>query len=160
MTSLGGELSRLVALVREICDNVPDEDKTENAYWETKAIARRLEDAAGVCKDFSFWDEKRDQVFWMQKQRLNEEFVKDGSLPFYVTFSRTPLDIAPLMNTGVFEPMESVVCASATLKIAGSFDFWTRRTGLSLKARPLTRPFRMTKTFCWLVPRTFLFLTA
>lgn len=147
LTSLGGELSRLVALVREICDNVPDEDKTENAYWETKAITRRLEDAAGVCKDFAYWDEKSDQVFWMQKQRLNEEFVKDGSLPFYVLFSRTPLDIAPLMNTGVFEPMESVVCASATLKIAGSFDFWTRRTGLSfveeerLKSAAFDSPF-------------------
>ncbi|MBR5965494.1 MAG: DEAD/DEAH box helicase family protein, partial [Treponema sp.] len=113
LTSMGGELSRLVALVREICDNVPDEDKSENAYWETKAITRRLEDAASVCKDFAFWDEKRDQVFWIQKQRLNEEFAKDG-LPFYFIFSRTPLDIAPLMNTGVFEPMESVVCASAT----------------------------------------------
>ena len=159
LTSLGGELSRLVALVREICDNVPDEDKTENAYWETKAIARRLEDAAGVCKDFSFWDEKRDQVFWMQKQRLNEEFVKDGSLPFYVTFSRTPLDIAPLMNTGVFEPMESVVCASATLKIAGSFDFWTRRTGLSfveeerLKSAAFDSPFPYDKNVLLACPK-------
>jgi hypothetical protein len=52
----------------------------------------------------------------MQKARLNPEFAKDGK-EFYVTFTRTPLDIAPLMNTGVFEPMESVVCTSATLKI-------------------------------------------
>ncbi len=147
LTSLGGELSRLVALVRELCDSVPDEDKTENAYWESRAILRRLEDAAGVCKDFVYWNEKQDQVFWIQRQRLSEEFVKDGSLPFYVTFTRTPLDIAPLMNTGVFEPMESVVCASATLKIAGSFDFWTRRTGLAfveesrLKSAAFDSPF-------------------
>ncbi|MBP5447584.1 MAG: helicase, partial [Treponema sp.] len=158
LTSLGGELSRLVALVREVCDNVADEDKTENAYWETKAITRRLEDAASVCKDFSFWDEKRDQVFWMQRQRLNEEFVKDG-LPFYITFSRTPLDIAPLMNTGVFEPMESVVCASATQKIAGSFDFWTRRTGLSfveeerLKSAGFDSPFPYEKNVLFACPK-------
>lgn len=158
LTSMGGELSRLVALVREICDNVPDEDKSENAYWETKAIARRLEDAATVCKDFSFWDEKRDQVFWIQKQRLNEEFVKDG-LPFYFIFSRTPLDIAPLMNTGVFEPMESVVCASATLKIAGSFDFWMRRTGLSfveeerLKSAGFDSPFPYEKNVLFACPK-------
>ncbi|MBQ4014719.1 MAG: helicase [Treponema sp.] len=132
LTSLGSDLSRLVALVRELCDNISDEDKTENAYWESKAILRRLDDAAAVCKDFFYWNEKPGEVFWMQKQRLNEEFVKDGANPFYITFTRTPLDIAPLMNTGVFEPMESVVCASATLKIAGSFSFWTRRAGLSL----------------------------
>ncbi|MBR5096715.1 MAG: DEAD/DEAH box helicase family protein [Treponema sp.] len=158
LTSMGGELSRLVALVREICDNVPDEDKSENAYWETKAITRRLEDAASVCKDFSFWEEKRDQVFWIQKQRLNEEFVKDG-LPYYFIFSRTPLDIAPLMNTGVFEPMESVVCASATLKIAGSFDFWTRRTGLSfveaerLKSAGFDSPFPYEKNVLFACPK-------
>ena len=158
LTSMGGELSRLVALVREICDNVPDEDKSENAYWETKAITRRLEDAAGVCKDFAFWDEKRDQVFWIQKQRLSEEFAKDG-LPFYFIFSRTPLDIAPLMNTGVFEPMESVVCASATLKIAGSFDFWTRRTGLSfveaerLKTAAFDSPFPYEKNVLFACPK-------
>ena len=158
LTSMGGELSRLVALVREICDNVPDEDKSENAYWETKAITRRLEDAASVCKDFAFWDEKRDQVFWIQKQRLNEEFAKDG-LPFYFIFSRTPLDIAPLMNTGVFEPMESVVCASATLKIAGSFDFWTRRTGLSfvegerLKSAGFDSPFPYQKNVLFACPK-------
>ncbi len=159
LASLGGELGRLVALVREVCDNVADEDKSENAYWETKAILRRLEDAAGVCKDFSYWDEKRDQVFWMQRQRLNEEFVKDGSLPFYIVFSRTPLDIAPLMNTGVFEPMESVVCASATLKIAGSFDFWTRRTGLSfveeerLKSAGFDSPFPYEKNVLFACPK-------
>ncbi|MCR5047190.1 MAG: helicase [Treponema sp.] len=157
LSSLGGELGRLVALVREICENISDEDKSENAYWETKAIARRLEDAASVCKDFSFWDEKRDQVFWIQKQRLNEEFVKDGN-PFYIIFSRTPLDIAPLMNTGVFEPMESVVCASATLKIAGSFDFWTRRTGLSfveenrLKSKGFDSPFPYEKNVLFAAP--------
>ncbi len=162
LTSLGSELGRLVALVREICENVPDEDKNENAYWETKAILRRLDEAAGVCKDFSFWDEKRDQVFWAQKQRLNEEFAKDGN-PFYVIFSRTPLDIAPLMNTGVFEPMESVVCASATLKIAGSFDFWTRRTGLSfseggrLKTAGFDSPFPYKKNVLLAVPKDFPF---
>lgn len=157
LTSLGGELSRLVALVREVCENVADEDKSENAYWETKAIMRRLEDAASVCKDFSYWDEKRDQVFWMQKQRLNEDFAKDG-LPFYIIFSRTPLDIAPLMNTGVFEPMESVVCASATLRIAGGFDFWTRRTGLSfveaerLKTAAFDSPFPYEKNVIFACP--------
>ena len=58
-------------------------------------------------------------------------FASDGNAT-YVVFSRTPLYIAPLMNAGVFEPMESVVCTSATLKISADFGFWMRRTGVSL----------------------------
>ena len=41
-------------------------------------------------------------------------------------FIQTPLDIAPLMNKGVFEPMDSVVCTSATLGIGGKFSFWKK----------------------------------
>jgi len=49
----------------------------------------------------------------------------------FVQFTQTPLDIAPLMNGGVFEPMSSVVCTSATLRTGDTFDYWKRRTGIS-----------------------------
>ena len=129
--TLAQDLERLVSAVRKIVEGLSEEDKTENAYWETKSILRRLESGAILCKDFSLWDEKRDMVFWIQKQRLPEGFVSEGGST-YVVFSRTPLYVAPLMNNGVFEPMESVVCTSATLKICADFGFWMRRTGLSL----------------------------
>ena len=129
--TLAKDLERLVSAVRKIMDGLSEEDKAENAYWETKSILRYLESGAILCKDFAFWDEKRDMVFWIQKQRLPEGFASDGNAT-YVVFSRTPLYIAPLMNAGVFEPMESVVCTSATLKISADFGFWMRRTGVSL----------------------------
>lgn len=129
--TLAKDLERLVSAVRKIMDGLSEEDKAENAYWETKSILRHLESGAILCKDFAFWDEKRDMVFWIQKQRLPEGFAPDGNAT-YVVFSRTPLYIAPLMNAGVFEPMESVVCTSATLKISADFGFWMRRTGVSL----------------------------
>lgn len=129
--TLAGDLERLVSAVRKIMDGLSEEDKVENAYWETKSILRRLEGGAVLCKDFSIWDEKRDMVFWIQKQRLPEGFSSEGGST-YVVFSRTPLYVAPLMNNGVFEPMESVVCTSATLKICADFGFWMRRTGLAL----------------------------
>lgn len=129
--TLAKDLERLVSAVRKIVDGLSEEDKAENAYWETKSILRHLESGAILCKDFAFWDEKRDMVFWIQKQRLPEGFASDGNAT-YVVFSRTPLYIAPLMNAGVFEPMESVVCTSATLKISADFGFWMRRTGVSL----------------------------
>ena len=36
-----------------------------------------------------------------------------------------------MMNSGVFEPMSSVVCTSATLRTGDNFSYWMRRTGLS-----------------------------
>lgn len=129
--TLAADLERLVSAVRNIMDGLSEEDKVENAYWETKSILRRLEAGAILCKDFSLWDEKREMVFWIQRLRLPEGFSSDGGSS-YVVFSRTPLYVAPLMNHGVFEPMESVVCTSATLRICADFGFWMRRTGLSL----------------------------
>lgn len=156
--TLAGDLERLVSAVRKIMEGLSEEDKTENAYWETKSILRRLEDGAILCKDFSLWDEKRDMVFWIQKQRLPEGFSSDGNST-YVIFSRTPLYVAPLMNNGVFEPMESVVCTSATLKICADFGFWMRRMGLSfvgqerVAAESFESPFPYEKNVLLAVPR-------
>ena len=37
-----------------------------------------------------------------------------------------------MMCEGVFEPFNTVVCTSATLRIARKFDFWMRRTGITM----------------------------
>ncbi len=59
--------------------------------------------------------------------------VKNGSNQgVYPVFVQTPLSIAHTMNSGVFEPLSSVVCTSATLKTANSFNFWLKRTGAYL----------------------------
>ena len=158
LNTLSSDISRLVALVRELFETISDEDKEQSAYYETKAILRHLEESAALAKNFAFWDEKRDEVFWIQKQKLAPEFAKDGQ-EFFVTWSRTPLDIAALMNTGVFEPMESVVLTSATLKIGRDFNFWKRRTGLSfvdserLKSASFDSPFPYKKNVLLAVPR-------
>ena len=54
---------------------------------------------------------------------------------FFPSFVQTPLEIASTMNAGVFEPMESVVCASATLQIASDFSYWKKRTGVFFAER-------------------------
>ena len=36
-----------------------------------------------------------------------------------------------MMLEGVFEPFRTVVCTSATLRIADSFDYWLRRVGVT-----------------------------
>ena len=123
-------LGEFASLVREVLDGVDDDDKDVPSYFECRAILGRLDDLVVLCKNFCEWDEHDDTVFWMQKIRMQAK--KSGDEPsFYVQFVQTPLDIAPLMNMGVFEPMSSVVCTSATLRTGDSFFYWMRRTGVS-----------------------------
>ncbi len=130
LSDLQNHLSKVTGLVREMMENIDDSDKDNPVIWETKAVLRRLDDVAALCSSYSMWDEHTDYVFWIQKQRLPQALVKDGANPFYVQFYKTPLDIAPMMNSGIYEPMESVVNMSATLGIGGTFDYWKKRTGI------------------------------
>jgi ATP-dependent DNA helicase DinG len=131
--SLAQAVSELTSLVKEIMQGIADEDKTAGAYWEAKLVVRRLDNAVLLLHDFSSWDEKRDLVFWLQRKYLPKDSAsaRDEDDRIYTVFTRTPLDIAPLMSTGVFEPMESVVCTSATLEINRDFGWWMRRTGVA-----------------------------
>ncbi len=130
---LARTVSELTSLVKEIMQGIAEEDKSAGAFWEAKLVIRRLDNAVLLLNDFSSWDEKRDQVFWIQRKYLPKDAVsaKDDGDRIYTVFTRTPLDIAPLMSTGVFEPMESVVCTSATLEINRDFGWWMRRTGVA-----------------------------
>lgn len=130
-STLANSISDFVGLCRNIMDGVHDEDKSVPAYFQAKILLRRLEDYSLVLKDFCSWDEKRDQVFWLQKKVLSKDFEKDGDNALMLVINETPLDIAPLMNNGVFEPMNTVVCTSATLKTGRDFGYFMRRTGVS-----------------------------
>ncbi len=135
--------AKLAGLVRDLIETIPEDDKDNPIIYETRSVLRRLDDVCVLCKNFAEWDEHKDSVFWMQKLRLSPEAAKGQENPMYLQFVQTPLDIAPLMNTGVFEAMETVVCTSATLSIGKNFDFWKRRTGVSFieKERVLSGDF-------------------
>lgn len=130
-STLSQSIGKFIGLCREVMDGISDEDKDIPAYFETKVLLHRLEDSVVVLNDFSLWDEKREKVFWIQKKNLSPSSIKEGGTPYYIAFNETPLDIAPFMNSGVFEPMKSVVCTSATLKTGRDFYYWMKRTGVS-----------------------------
>ena len=131
-----GELTRALGtfadLIRIVMDGVADEDKDAPCFWESKIILRHLDSYVVLLKNFSVWDEKKDDVFWIQKKRLPPDMIRDNGDAEYVILTQTPLDISHLMNEGVFEPMDSVVCTSATLKTGRDFTYWMRRTGVTL----------------------------
>lgn len=128
---LQSHLISFIGILREILDGIDQDDRDNSAVYETKSILRRLEDAALLCKNFTEWDEHPDLVFWIQARRLSAAVAKNIDNPVYFEFYQTPLDIAPMMNQGVFEPLDSIVCTSATIGIGGKFDFWEKRTGVS-----------------------------
>lgn len=130
MRDLQKAVAKIVTSVRTVLDGIADVDKDEAAVWETKSILRRLDACVTVCQNYCEWENHPELVFWLQKSRLPPALAASSDFPFYFQFVQTPLDISSLMNEGVFEPMKSVVCTSATLGIEGKFDFWEARTGV------------------------------
>lgn len=73
--------------------------------------------------------------------------------------NETPLDIAPMMNEGVYEPMKTVVCTSATLKTGRDFNYWLRRSGVAFAEKErvsfgeFPSPFPYEKNMLFAVPK-------
>ena len=128
--TLAKDISVFTSLVLEVLDGVPEDDRDIPYFWETKVLNRRLSDYSVILNDFFMWEEKPDKVFWLQKKNLPSDMQKDDELNFNINSIETPLDIAPWMNQGIFEPMDSVVCTSATLKTGRDFSYWLRHNGL------------------------------
>lgn len=134
MADLKNSLGRFSDIVNKVLEGVADEDKDTPSYWETKSLSRNLEMFVKLMHDFTVWNEHPGNVFWIQKKRLPDDMAKDGN-PWYTIFTSTPLDISRLMNEGVFEPMKTVVCTSATLRTGSSYSYWMSRTGLAFADR-------------------------
>ena len=157
MEQLRINLGAFTGLVREVFEGIDEEDRDIPAVWESKTVLRRLDDVVNFCKNFCEWDEHEDTVFWLQNVRIPPKKQGEDFLTF-VQFTQTPLDIAPLMNMGVFEPMSSVVCTSATLRTGTNFGYWMRRTGISfveddrLEQQVFESPFPYKKNVIFAVP--------
>ncbi len=112
---------KLEKIINSIDDEKKDED-LENVLKDSFVVLRRLKKAAVLMEHFLTWKDFPNDVFWFEKIRLSQGEA--------VRFIQTPLVLAPIMRRSVFLPMASVICVSATLKIADNFDFWLGRTGL------------------------------
>ena len=124
ISSLREDISYFVSLVRNMLSSISDENEDSSPVWECKQIVRRIESMGILCNNFLSWSDYPDSVFWLEKRKLS-----NGT--FTASLIQTPLDISKTMNAGVFEPMESVVCTSATLRTGNSFGYWSGRVGVS-----------------------------
>ena len=124
MLELQKRIIDLLHSVENIVRRLDEKDLELPVVFEVRLLERRLEAFASVCQSFSLWDEKPENIFWMEK--------KSGSSgDYFVRFVITPLDLSGRMREAVFSPYETVVCTSATLSVNRDFRFWSTRVGLN-----------------------------
>jgi len=122
LAELRRRISLLTGAVRELVEKVGSENAEDPAVWESKAIARRLESIGGVCGRFLEYDERPDEVLWIERFRT----AKGESVARFIA---TPMDVAPSLRESLYAPNRTVACVSGTLTVADSFDYWLARAG-------------------------------
>jgi ATP-dependent DNA helicase DinG len=78
---------------------------------------------------FLMESEDRNTVFWIERRG----FRGAGALArekANVFLQATPIDVAPILKTCVFDKLECAVLTSATLAVGGGFEYVRRRLGL------------------------------
>ncbi|MGC2193449.1 MAG: ATP-dependent DNA helicase [Terriglobales bacterium] len=84
-----------------------------------------------------FWIERRGRGFSPRRHRDTEhskEAVEgsrvSGGGRQSVYLQATPIDVAPILKSTLFEQLETAVLTSATLAVSGGFEYMKRRLGL------------------------------
>jgi ATP-dependent DNA helicase DinG len=99
----------------------------ESLVWDCRVQLARLSTIADVCDRFRNEEAGRNDIFWLETLRSSRGGdERERSVRLVIT----PLDIGPLMQEAVYEPIKTVVFTSATLTVADSFSFWAGRVGL------------------------------
>jgi len=81
---------------------------------------------------FLMESEDPNTVFWIERRRGGRERQN-------VFLQATPIDVAPILKTCLFDKLECAVLTSATMAVGGAFDYLRRRLGLD-HARELILP--------------------
>ena len=101
---------------------------------EANGLKKRTADLAAQLT-FLLESTDRGYVFWIER-RSSTGMRQPGSNTW---LQATPIEIAPLLASDLFESIPSVVLTSATLTVQGNFDHIQRRLGLT-GARQLVVP--------------------
>jgi ATP-dependent DNA helicase DinG len=85
-------------------------------------FARRAQELQ-VQFGFLMESEDHNTVFWIERRR-------GGRDKFNVYLQATPIDVAPILKSCLFDTLECAVLTSATLAVGGGFEYMRRRLGL------------------------------
>jgi ATP-dependent DNA helicase DinG len=121
LSSLAEDLRRQAAKQRELPRGLA-------ASSEAAALAQQLDAAADGLRAWLDQD-LGDSVFWVELEGGRQPVLRSA-----------PLDVGPLLCDELYPRHRSIVLASATLSVAGSFDFTRRSLGLPDGAEELSLP--------------------
>lgn len=93
---------------------------------EVHALARRVEELR-VNLGFILEGEERNIVFWIERRgdRRGGRSAQQN-----VFLQATPITVSDILRTTLFEHLESAVLTSATLAVAGGFEYIRNRIGI------------------------------
>jgi len=116
---LGEGLVRLAALIRGRAEKL----KKREMRQDLVAAADRLTALAGEIDD---WLNQRlpDTVYWVESTTSRSQQRR-------LALAAAPIEIGPLLRQHLFEQVPTVVMTSATLSVAGRFEFFKARVGLT-----------------------------
>jgi len=97
-------------------------EKVQSKPEELFNFIRRVQELQ-VQLGFLMESEDHNTVFWIERRRGG----RDKSNVF---LQATPIDVAPILKTCLFEKLETAVLTSATLAVGGGFEYMRRRLGL------------------------------
>jgi ATP-dependent DNA helicase DinG len=116
---LGEGIVRLAALIRGRAEKL----KKREMRQDLLAAADRLTALAGEIDD---WLNQRlpDTVYWVENTTSRSQQRR-------IALAAAPIEIGPLLRQHLFEQVPTVVMTSATLSVAGRFEFFKARVGLT-----------------------------
>jgi len=76
---------------------------------------------------FVMESENRNTVFWIERRGFRGAGGRERA---NVLLQATPIDVAPILKTCLFDKLECAVLTSATLAVGGSFEYMRSRLGL------------------------------
>jgi ATP-dependent DNA helicase DinG len=137
-----------VGLQQAIMRLVAELEKLQPKPEEIFAFSRRAQELQ-VQLGFVMESEERNTVFWIERRgrflspRRHRETDKgtEGATAGRqnVYLQATPIDVAPILKSCLFDNLECAVLTSATLAVGGGFEYMRRRLGLE-HAREVVLP--------------------
>ena len=131
LAALDAHLSRAVSLSRDFAGGRGEPphnsvEEPDQALRELEIVRGRLAECERLLRE-AFLAPDPERVYWLSAPGRN------GSL----SIRSAPLDVGPVLHDQVFADRRSVVLTSASLAVAGSFEFFRSRTGVTHAAESL-----------------------
>lgn len=140
-----GETPILLTQLENALDSLSDYIEDEEPLKELEGYIRIVQELKNVVSTMSAAPSE-NTVHWYERS------------PHTLVFHATPLDVAPFLDKLLYPKLKALVLTSATLSLAGAFDYLCRSVGLSEETFPIhtmvaESPFAYEDRMRILVPR-------